>query len=426
MQHKTSKLFIINILLLANVFILHAQNEISLPYSYYGIGQLNKCSNSLLDGMAGTSYALQSPYYVNFKNPASYAAFDSLSMVAEAAASIYACTMQQQRLTQKNDYACAEYITIGLPVTRHWRTSVGILPFSKLGYDMENTNTVDNIGSTDYTYTGSGGLNQLYWGNAFKICKGLSIGLNASYMFGSLYKMSNAHFDGTHFYNTFVNDAYHIDGIYLTGGLQYGIDFKENHNLTLGVVYSNTAYIWVKEKLLVNTYSGVYSSVVSYDTVVYNDGIRGNLKIPQSVGGGLSYTYKKKMTIAADVTWNNWEKYEFMGHSDSLQNAIVASLGWSFTPDPTSTKFVKKMSFRLGGRYSTGEYFLHNKPISELAVSFGVGIPLTTFNTHSTINVAFEYGRMGTLQNDLIRRNYFRFLFGFTLQEKWYQKLKIN
>jgi len=426
MSLKLGKSFIISILLLFSHLIMSAQNEISLPYSFYGIGELNKCSNGLLDGMGGTSYAMQSPYYINFRNPASYAAFDSLSMIAETAASIYACTMQQSRTYQKNDYASAAYITLGLPVTQHWRTSVGLLPFSKVGYYIENSNTVENIGTTSHTYFGSGGLNQLYWGNAFRICKGLSIGLNASYMFGSIYKSNNTYFDGTHFYNTFVNDAYHLDGIYLTGGLQYGFDFKENHNLTLGIVYSNTAYIWAKEKLLVNTYSGIYSSVVSYDTVVYNDNIRGNVKIPQSLGGGLSYTFKKKMTIAADVTWNNWEKYTFMGHGDSLKNSIVASMGLNFIPDPTSTKFLKRMNFRLGGKYSTGEFFLRDKPISELAVSLGVGIPLTSFNTHSTINVAFEYGRMGTLTNNLIRRDYFRFLFSFTLQEKWYQRMKIN
>lgn len=426
MSQKISNLLIISILILFNSIVLHAQNEVSLPYSFYGIGEVNKCSNGTLDGMAGTSYAMQSPYYVNFRNPASYAVFDSLSMIIEAAASIHASSMQQGRTNQKNDYASADYITIGLPVTRHWRTSVGLVPFSKMGYNMESSKEIENIGTTSYTYSGDGGLNQLYWGNAFKICKGLSIGLNTSYMFGSLYKTRNVHFDGTYFYNTFVNDAYHIDGIHLTGGLQYSLDFKGNHNLAFGVVYSNTAYIWAKEKILVNTYSGVYSSVTSYDTIVYNDATRGHVKIPQSVGGGLSYTFKKKMTIAADFTWNNWEKYEFMGQSDSLKNSYVASLGFNIIPDPTSTKFLKKMSFRLGGRYSTGEYFLHNKPISEMAVSLGIGIPLTTFNSHSTINVAFEYGRMGTLENDLIRRNYFRFLFSFTLQEKWYQRMKIN
>jgi len=84
------------------------------------------------------------------------------------------------------------------------------------------------------------------------------------------------------------------------------------------------------------------------------------------------------------------------------------------------------MSFRLGAKYSTGIFMIRNKPVTELAVSLGVGFPLTTFNTHSSINIALEYGKTGTLDNNLIRQNYFRFTLNFTLQERWYQRLKMD
>ena len=84
------------------------------------------------------------------------------------------------------------------------------------------------------------------------------------------------------------------------------------------------------------------------------------------------------------------------------------------------------MAFRIGGKYSTGELRLHNKPISEFGVCIGVGVPLTTFNTHSSINIMFEYGKTGTLANNLIRQNYFRVALCFTLQERWYQRVKLD
>lgn len=426
MWHKQIYGLILSLLALFGYLSTQAQNEISNPYSNFGIGMVNKYSNAILDGMGGTSYAMQSPYHINFRNPASYAAFDSLSLVADAAASIYVSTLSNTTNTQKNSFARPGYITIGLPVTPHWRTSIGVIPFSNVGYNIEDTKTIDNIGNVSYAYSGNGGLNQLYWGNAFKLCKGLSIGINTSYLFGSIYNIRNISFDGSNFYNSYINDAFHIDGIHLTGGIQYFVDFKEKHRLGFGAVYGNTAYIWAKEKLLINSYEGSYSSVTSYDTVYYNDENRGNLRIPQSVGGGLSYTYNDKLTIAADVTWQNWNQYSFMGKQDSLTDAISASLGAQFTPDPQSNKFFKKMSFRLGARYSTGEILFHNKPISEFGVCLGLGIPLNTFNTHSSINVVFEYGRLGTMENNLLQQNYFRFTFNFTLQEKWYQRMKLD
>lgn len=420
------KPFFLLLLSIMSLQLTNAQNVISMPYSGIGIGILNKGSNGILNGMGGSSYAMQNPYYINFRNPASYAAFDSLSFVADVAASIYVSTLSSNNLTQKNSNARADYIAIGLPITRHWRTSVGIVPFSTIGYDMIDSKAFDPIGKISYEYSARGGINELYWGNAFRICKGLSIGLNASYMFGSAYYISNTEFEGNYFYNTHINDAYHIDGIFLTGGLQYFFNVKENHRIGLGATYSNTAYIWARENQLVNYYEGAYSTVITYDTAFSSNTLRGNLYIPQSIGGGFSYSYKDKLTIAADVTWRNWEKYSLMGHGDSLKNSITASLGAQFVPDPLSAKFLKRIAFRVGAKYSTGEIFIHNKPVSEFGVSLGLGIPLTTFNTHSSINVLFEYGRMGTQVKDLIKQNYFRFTLNFTLQEKWYQRMKLE
>ena len=426
MSNKTHCGFWLWLVLLFGSLCATAQNEMSNPYSGFGIGMVNRYSNAVLDGMGSTSYAMQNPYYVNFRNPASYAAFDSLSFVADAAASIYVSNLASGADVQRNSFARPSYITIGLPVTRHWRTSVGVVPFSSVGYNIETTKVVENVGNVAYSYSAKGGINQLYWGNAFKICKGLSIGLNASYMFGTITNVRNTSFDGSNFYNSYISDSYHLDGIHLTGGIQYVFSFKEKHKLGFGVVYGNTAYIWAKEKLLINYYQGTYSSVTSYDTVYYNDETRSNLYIPQSAGGGVSYTFKDKLTVAADVTWNNWAKYKFFGQGDSLQNSFTASLGVQFCPDPLSNKFFKKMNFRLGARYSSGELLLHAKPIDEFGVCLGVGIPLSTFNTHSSVNLVFEYGKLGTLVNDLVRQNYFRFTLNFTLQEKWYQRMKLE
>ena len=407
-------------------FFAQAQNEIRMPYSSYGIGSVNHLSNGTLDAMGSVSYAMQNPYYINFRNPASYAAFDSLSFIADAAASIYYSKLSQKGISQKNSFAKPNYLTIGLPVTRHWRTSVGIKAFSTVGYEITTTKNIPNVGEVNYTYSGDGGLNQLYWGNAFKICKGLSIGLNASYMFGSIFASSNTEFGENIFLNSYINDAYLVDGIYLEGGLQYFFNIGEKHKIGLGAVYSNTAYIWAKEKLLINTYTGSFVSTSTYDTVLYKDDLRGTLNIPQSVGAGLSYAYNDKLIIAGDVTWQNWANFKFMKPCDSLQNTIMASFGAQYIPDPNSNKFFRKMAFRIGGRYSTGELLLRNKPISEFGVCFGVGVPLTSFNTHSSLNILFEYGRTGTLVNDLIRQDYFRFSFCFTLQERWYQRVKLD
>ena len=80
------------------VFHVQAQNEISQPYSSYGVGSLNRSSNGVLDAMGGVSYAMQNPYFINFRNPASYAAFDSLSFIADVSGSVYMSKLNQMKI----------------------------------------------------------------------------------------------------------------------------------------------------------------------------------------------------------------------------------------------------------------------------------------------------------------------------------------
>lgn len=403
-----------------------AQNEISSPYSRYGVGLVNNCTNSTLATMGGVSYAMQSSNYVNFRNPASYVAFDSLSFVGDIAFCVKSMYLKTNTLSQKGTIGRLNYIAIGLPVTKHWRTSVGFLPFSDRGYNITDSREITNVGSVNYTYTGAGGLMQLYWGNAFKIYDGLSIGLNLSYLFGTLTSVRYEEFKGDYFYNYRIAQNNYADGIYLQGGIQYLTKIGESHQLGVGAVYENAAYVWVKRNSLVNRYTGEYSSVVTYDTAYSILNQKGNMRMPQSIGGGLMYSYMDKLTIGVDVTWQNWARFSLMGESDSLHNAIVTNVGLQFIPDPNSGKFGKSIAIRVGGRFSTGYMQVNNTPITEYAINFGIGLPFKTFSSRCILNLIFEYGSMGSLKHDLVRQNCFQVGLNLILVERWYQRVKLE
>lgn len=414
------------VLSFATCSLTFAQNEISSPYSRYGVGLVNNNAPGSLAAMGGVVYAMQSNLYINFRNPASYVAFDSLSFIADVAFDVINSHLNTITQSQKGSYARASYITIGLPVTRHWRTSVGILPFSDCGYNIIDNKTISGIGNVEYRYAGEGGLMQLYWGNAFKIVKGLSIGLNVSYMFGTLAKIRYEEFEEDYLYNYCITDANLVDGIYIQAGLQYMANLGEHNKLGVGLVYENSAYIWSRKSTLINHYTGVYSSVQSYDTTYCPAMEKGSMKIPQSVGGGLSFSHKDKILIGVDVTWQNWKNYSNFGVGDSLKDAINANVGFQFIPDPTSGKFGKNIAFRLGGKYSSGYMQVKNTPIREYGVCVGIGLPLRSYNTRSSINIMFEYSSLGTKQSNLVRQDYFKVGINFILQERWYQRVKLE
>lgn len=429
MLKHTYKKVVAIVAVLLSFLIAPAQNDISSPYSMYGVGLLSNVTSGAYDAMGKVGYAMQNPYLINFKNPASYVAFDSLSFIGDVAFSIFSSTLSTSTITQKATYARPDYFSFGLPVTRHWRTSAGILPFSNLGYSISDSRTVENIGAVSYLYNGSGGLYQVYWGNAFKICKGLSIGLNASYLFGNLAYSKSASFDGENFFNAMNSRTLDLDGIYLSAGIQYFVNIKGKHTLGFGLVYENSAYIWVRQTDFSYTYTT--SSLSPSDTVRYKTS-KGNLQMPQTIGGGFSYQYKDKLWVTADVSWQNWEKFHLSTETmrEDFNNSMNYAVGVQFIPDASSSNYAKKLRLRIGARYSIGYINATTdqttNTISDFSISAGVGLPLKLFTSNSSIGILFEYGQMGTHRNNLIKESYFRFSLHFTLQEKWYQRVKLD
>jgi hypothetical protein len=407
-----------------------AQNEVNSPYSGYGVGNLSPRTNIVTGSMGGVGYALQNPYYINFKNPASYAAFDSLSFTGDLAFSYINQNMRTQKQAQSGSFAQLEYLAIGLPILPVWRTSIGIMPYSDVGYGITDTYTDEHFGEVYNLYKGDGGLMLLYWGNAFKICKGLSLGMNLSYLFGTINKTSFAEYELENSCNTMISNFRYLDGIQLSAGIQYHTKINEKHQLGFGAVYENALKVWSRENLLALQYYGKYNHINPYfDTVVAKIGKnaeRSSVKMPHTVGGGISYEYKDKLLAAVDITWQNWKRFSMSNTKDSLKNNLIAALGIQYVPNAMSSKYYNKINFRAGARISSGYLILNNNPISEFAVSVGLGLPFRTLNSRSSINIMFEYSKLGTLKNNLILQNYYKISFNFILQEKWHQRTKLD
>ena len=406
-----------------------AQNEINSPYSSFGVGNLSPRSNNILGSMGGVGYALQNPYYINFKNPAALAAFDSLSFIADFSFSVVNQQLKKGTISQQGTFAQFDYLAVGLPVLKVWRMSAGIMPYSDVGYGIRDESKAKD--SIIYQYSGTGGLHLFYWGNAFKIYKGLTLGMNLSYLFGTINTISTTEYSKSNVLNSMINNYRYLDGICISGGLQYHASFKDKHNISLGVVYENPIYVWSRENRLVLNFFGTYNPNLPFDTVLHKNKehggvIWGSAKLPQVVGGGFSYGFKDRLIASVDLTWQNWSKFKMTNCKDKLQDNWITAFGVQYVPNPSSSKYYKRIHFRVGARYSSGYFKIKENLISEIAVSCGLGFPIRTFTSRSTVNVMFEYSRFGTDKNDLILQNSYRLSFNFILQEKWYQRRKIE
>ena len=134
-----------------------------------------------------------------------------------------------------------DYITMQFRLSKWGAMSIGLLPYSNIGYSMGSYVENEKVPENSYinTYSGEGGLHQLYLGAGFKILKNLSVGANISYLWGDISHSRYQTFPS----NATVMPLTTVTGIEITSykldfGAQYTHQFGKKHAATLGVVFS--------------------------------------------------------------------------------------------------------------------------------------------------------------------------------------------
>ena len=223
---------------------LQAQSETFSPYSRYGIGDIPFNGFIKNIGMGGTGIGMRPYFNLNVSNPASYSSL--LFTTFEIGASTSFAKMQTTSLSQRKSETAFSYFALGFPVVyQKWGATLGLIPFSNVGYKIVSPITGANNTNVINTYEGTGGVNRFFIGNAVTIKKKLSIGVNASYLFGTLDRIHTEDFGGNYFYNTRYTYSTIIRDFYFDSGLQYTFDslkfersdslkFYDNIKKTLG------------------------------------------------------------------------------------------------------------------------------------------------------------------------------------------------
>lgn len=406
-----------------------AQSGIDSPYSRFGIGNIaTRSPNARQQAMGGIGNAISSNRFVNPANPATYARFDSLSFLFNVGFNATAVTYTTASQTENGNTAGLTYFSAGFPVTKWWRAGIGLIPASRIGFNVVVPGVSEQGIAYNKSYEGKGGLNQLYFGNAFKVSKNLSLGLNFNYTFGKSTTASFLYFpDSTHMATTKVESRVITNDFSLDYGLLYSIPFSEKSYLHLGATFGQQMNLNVNREYLVQSQFGGLNGEIEYvlDTIFYSPKQEGTLLLPPKAGIGIAYEKTDKWLAGIDFNWQNWEKYELFNLKDSLINSWNIAAGGQYTPNHTSISgYWKRVTYRAGARYNQTYLKINGHPINEFGISFGMGLPLPRSLT--TIDLSLEVGRRGTLSDKLIRETFVNFTFGLSIYERWFVKSRYN
>lgn len=378
--------------------------------------------------IGGAATAYSSPYHINPVNPASYMAFDSNSFVFDAAFNLRTGTLQTIDQTQKTRFGTLSNLYFGFPVTKWWRTSLGVMPYSNVGYDMQGDQVVENLGRMVTTYSGSGGLNKAYIGNAFSPFKNFSVGVNMSYIFGTINKERSVTFpDSGAFYNTMIRTTAQLRKLNFDAGLLYKVVLNEGRYMQFGVTYHPKQLLVGHAEFITYSYHYDYSNNVETpkDTLTYLVGDDGEVVLPESFGAGFVFGSTNRWFATADFNWQKWSQFRYLGSDPRLNDNLRVSIGGQFRPSPVDIgKYYERINYRAGFRFEQSYLNVKDARINDFGVSFGVGLPMK--KSRSTINIAVELGTQGTTDNGLIKDKYVRFTIGSALQERWFLQRRFN
>ncbi len=377
--------------------------------------------------MGGLSTAIRNPGFINAANPASYSAFDTNSFVFNVGVTSNFTQLQSAVTTQQfTNHTSISYLMFGMPVTRWCGISLGLLPYSKTGYQTVVNDTLDNIGKTTEKFIGSGGVNQAFIGAGFRLFKGFSIGANLKYMFGNTNKYISVYTpDQSYSFNIRMKNDMQISSLYFNYGMQYQINLKKNYVLVLATKFALPMNLTAKNSQLVErfTASGEVESVK--DTLIFTDSEKGKIYMPLAVGGGFTFAKRNNWMFGVDFDWQNWNKFKSFGYADSISNSYNISLGGEYTPKNTMvSKYWKKMKYSFGFHYGETYLDLGGSRINDLSVSLGFGFPISKIG--SIISLAVEAGKKGSIQSNIIQENYVKMTLGFSFREFWFYRPKLN
>ncbi|MBS4012257.1 MAG: hypothetical protein KGZ97_00670 [Bacteroidetes bacterium] len=413
---------IIALLMSVAVFVnnLAAQTRISSPYSIYGLGEIYFNNNFGTLGMGGVSLGLQSNTSVNYINPASYVAVDSNSFVFESIVFSHFYGQNTPEQKQFTNYTSLGNLSFAFPVYKWWASAFGLMPYSATGYKVVDQIEYDNIGMVNYTYEGQGGIHQIFWGNGFKIGKGLSLGINTSYLFGNYKDISTVSSDSANFYVSNQHRAVTVNGVMFNIGAQYKTSLPSNRELIIGVAGGNNTALHSDEALVQRIYLPGFTVP---DTVLNYVNEQGKIVIPAYYALGFTLKINKNWMAGADFYNQNWQTFKFFNQALNLNNSYQIGLGTQYIPDSDiGVDFLTRMKYTAGLRYKQTYIFHNNNSVNEIGIGFGLSFRLR--RNLSGMTLGFEWANRGSVENNNLREDLYRFNIGVNIHERWFIRSK--
>ncbi len=327
------------------------------------------------------------------------------------------------KLNAKN--SSFDYLAMQFRLHPRIAMSVGLLPFSNVGYSVSDSKDENGVSQTR-SFTGDGGLHQLYGGIGVKVLKNLSLGVNASYFWGDITRTRTIIYPATSESYSYVQQiGVSVSDYKLDFGAQYTQELSKKHSVTIGAVFSP------KHKL-----NNDYTITTQASTTNSND-LDATLELPNMFGVGFTYNYDRRLTVGVDYSLQQWSKAKFgVAATDDATRAEFEetyayndrhkiSVGAEYIPNLIGRSYLSHIKYRLGAYYTTPYYKIDGKKAArEYGVTAGFGLPVP--RSRSILSISGQFVRVSGQETNFVNENIFRVSIGLTFNERWFFKRRVE
>ena len=403
------------------------------PYSIYGIGDIMTEGTAFNKGMGGVGIATRNKRFINYMNPASITARDSLSFMADFGLEQKNTLYRQGNVKSGNNTFNIYDFVMSFPIYRSSAFMVGVTPFSDVGYDFssieKNPEIIGNTGNISYDSYGTGGIYQLFIGAGVTFWDRLSLGAEAIYYLGNIDKVTNMDYSNSSYRSLNSGNELSVNAFTGKFGLQYEQKLGSDISMTIGATYR----LGTGMKGYGTEYR--YANMASLsDTLRYNvDTLAGSgVRIADEIGVGIAIRKGDKWTAEFNYLRSDWTKSGFersRGFAAEGESKFTSTVSQSFragfeiVPNRNDIRYYfKKCAYRAGVYYDQAYYKLDGNNVNSLGLTLGITLPV--FRLYNGLSLGVDVGQRASARNNMIRERYAKFVIGFNIHDLWFRKVQ--
>ncbi len=425
------------------------------PFSSYGLGNQILSSDAIQSSLGRSSIGFNDSTMVSYLNSANIASLTKGYPLFSLGMNGSLTKFSEGTNTYNSGFVALDHMIFAVPFRKRYGVAFGLAPYARRGYSFENDTLVGEGDTVSFEYEGRGSLSKAFVGLSYKIIDGskfnFSVGSNLGYLFGTT---TNARVSTLSSANTSTGGALQSDRLQ-----SFHYDFSVN------LTYTFNDTVGKKNHLQINGYydpsqrlTGTYADELFYVSSGGTQSLISSINTDaiyisaSSIRFGANYatqfqrSTKKNKVFTSELTFvGEYASTQFSAFKKDYNAAQFSSFqsdytrysfGVQYTPNIgyqsnlNPTGFFNKLKYRVGTYSGTLPYQHGGENFTEFGTTFGIGIPMVSSNTFSSVNIGLDLGQKTNGTPGALNEKYFGFNIGIIIApskaDYWFRKVKLD